>query len=218
MEVFVYKNATSYKNYSAPSAFLLHLIMSYIILSKGYALDTNSASSQSNSVPQYLKFTNKTNTNPQGFKKVYLAKKNNKKTNKKTFLPAFFSTKSLFFVNMSNNNNISNNNKRITLKIGFINCFIHINLFFILFLFVCECIILKNYREERAILILCPNRLSQNPCCQFLKKTFSPKTQTLKDLKPSVQEKYPQKVIILGKLEYLERRFVYQSFPGPHPV
>lgn len=50
------------------------------------------------------------------------------------------------------------------------------------------------------------------------KKTFSPKTQTLKDLKPSVQEKCPQKVIILEKLEYLERRFVYQSFPGPHPV
>lgn len=52
----------------------------------------------------------------------------------------------------------------------------------------------------------------------IFKKTFPPKTQTLKDLKPSVQEKCPQKVIILEKLEYLERRFVYQSFPGPHPV
>lgn len=52
----------------------------------------------------------------------------------------------------------------------------------------------------------------------IFKKTFSPKTQTLKDLEPSVQEKCPQKVIILEKLEYLERRFVYQSFPGPHPV
>lgn len=77
---------------------------------------------------------------------------------------------------------------------------------------------IKNYREERAILILCPNRLSQNPFCQFLKKNVFPKTQTLKDLKPPVQEKCPQKVIILEKLEYLERRFVYQSFPGPHPV
>lgn len=71
--------------------------MSYIILSKGYALDTNSASSQSNSVPQYLKFTNKTNTNPQGFKKVYLAKrKTNKKTKQKLFYPHFFQLKVYF--------------------------------------------------------------------------------------------------------------------------